>query len=190
MNKRKIFLLVSIVVLVIIYALQLVQGAKKHAKEYTLKENPTKIEVARADGTVYTISRQGEDSAWILNNALPADSYAASSLVDSVSRVRVLDTVSSDVQDSRFGLQAGEVMVVKAFQGEKLLRTITIGKESATGLQTYAVLDSGSQVVLISGSLKEVFNKTDEELTQKEETEKPAESDNAEGALNPSPLVQ
>jgi hypothetical protein len=114
-----------------------------------------RIEIAKGErGT--SVRREGE--AWVLE---PGDFPAAGQQVDTMMRmlaaIRVTDLVSEHAAYSRFELDPDSALRVTAYQGDKVLRTIEIGKEARTYQHTYVKLEGDRRVYQAEGDLGNYF---------------------------------
>ena len=64
-----------------------------------------------------------------------------------------------DAVDERYEIDKANAIVVKAYKGNELVRTLTIGKASSTGSQSYVTLDDKKDIYLVSGTLRDTFKK-------------------------------
>jgi len=184
MTRRKIILLASIAVLVIIYIWQSISASQNTVSDIALQEEMDSIRITQTDGTSYTLTRQtipssaipveGEtatsdetEEVWIFDNGEIAENFAISRMKNQLQTIRVLGTVSSSGDTERYDLDGDFVLRAEALKDGIPIRTIRIGKTSPTTSQTYAQLDNASEIVLILGDLADVFGKTAAELVVK-----------------------
>ena len=162
MGKRKIILLFCAVFLLAVYIFQIATGNKNTVKELTLSEDITSIVLSSKESGDITLT--SENGSWLVGK-YKANESKVNQILEQIKKVKLLDTVSSSASDlSRYGLDEENIITVKAFAGENLLRTLEIGKASVTGGQTYIRLDSSKAVLLASGSLAALFSSTREQL--------------------------
>lgn len=190
MTKRKIILLASIAVLAGIYIWQSISAGQNTVNDILLQEETDSIRITLTDGSSYTLTRQtipstaipvegettttGEtEEVWMLDNGEIAEDFAVSRMESQLQTIRVLGTVSSAGDTERYDLDGDSVLTAEALKDGKPIRTIRVGKTSSTTSQTYAQLDSSSEILLISGTLVDTFGKTADELVVK--PEEPAE---------------
>lgn len=178
MSKRKIALLAGCAVLLCIYIAQIVLANRPALKALTLDAEPDTIEIARPDEKI-TLTKNGDAWQFTVDGAsekFDAVPYYATSIVSAVKNIRRVDTVAKSTAElSRYGLAENQAIVVTAYAGGKTLRTLTVGKASSTGAQTYIMADSSPSVFLASGALTSTFGVDKENLAQKNEEEPPAE---------------
>jgi hypothetical protein len=158
MKIRKIILLSALILLAGIYTFQLITGSRNSIRDIVLEDTPDRITIQNGSETVVLV-RNGDD--WLAGDAAyPADSYKMGSITAGLASVKVLDTVSSNTDDERYGLEDSSAITVTAEKGGKTVRTLRIGKSAVTSVQTYAVVDNSKSVSLVSGSLRDVFGIT------------------------------
>ena len=160
MSKRKIILLTACVLLLGIYIAQLASSLRSSVKNKTLGADPDKLTIENASAVIELAK---SDDGWTVGERrYKADTNAADALVNAVKNIRVLDTVAqagSDAVDERYEIDKANAIVVKAYKGNELVRTLTIGKASSTGSQSYVTLDGKKDIYLVSGTLRDTFKK-------------------------------
>ena len=142
MSKRKIILLTACVLLLGIYIAQLASSLRSSVKNKTLGADPDKLTIENASAVI--------------------ELAKSDALVNAVKNIRVLDTFAqagSDAVDERYEIDKTNAIVVKAYKGNELVRTLTIGKASSTGSQSYLTLDGKKDIYLVSGTLRDTFKK-------------------------------
>lgn len=195
MSKRKIVLLALIVVLVGIYIGQSIVAGKTTVHDVTLKEEMDSIRITQTDGISYILTRkaipatptEGETASdgetqeiWLFQNGETAENFAVSQMESQLQTIRVLDTVSESGDAGRYDLDGTSVLTAEALKEGKVVRSIRIGKASETTSQTYVQLDDSSEIVLVAGSLANIFGKTADELVVIEEVVEPLENEELE----------
>ena len=160
MSKRKTILLTACVLLLGIYIAQLASSLRSSVKNKTLGADPDKLTIENA-GTLIELVKS--DDGWTIGEKrYKADTNTIDGLVNAVKNIRVLDTVAqagSDAVDERYEIDKANAIVVKAYKGNELVRTLTIGKASSTGSQSYVTLDGKKDIYLVSGTLRDTFKK-------------------------------
>ena len=160
MSKRKIILLTACVLLLGIYIAQLASSLRSSVKNKTLGADPDKLTIENV-GTLIELAKS--DDGWTVGERrYKADTNGADALVDAVKNIRILDTVAqagNDAVDERYEIDKANAIVVKAYKGNELVRTLTIGKTSSTGSQSYLTLDGKKDIYLVSGTLRDTFKK-------------------------------
>lgn len=172
MKTRKIVLLVSILLLSIVLVLQLIFSGGSKIRYINLKEAPSEVTIEKNGSETIKVTKKSDD-LYILQDVLNADTAYASSIFSEIQYLKIIDTVANSVTEEgeleRYGLNPQSLITVSAKKDGKVLRTIRIGKEAASGSQTYAQLDNSKDVVLVSGSLRSYYDKTLEDLIKAEE---------------------
>ena len=160
MSKRKIILLTACVLLLGIYIAQLASSLRSSVKNKTLGADPDKLTIENASAVIELAK---SDDGWTVGERrYKADTNTVDALVNAVKNIRVLDTVAqagSDAVDERYEIDKTNAIVVKAYKGNELVRTLTIGKASSTGSQSYLTLDGKKDIYLVSGTLRDTFKK-------------------------------
>ncbi|MGI5107683.1 DUF4340 domain-containing protein [Treponema socranskii] len=160
MSKRKIILLTACVLLLGIYIAQLASSLRSSVKNKTLGADPDKLTIENASAVIELAK---SDDGWTVGERrYKADTNTVDALVNAVKNIRILDTVAqagSDAVDERYEIDKTNVIVVKAYKGNELVRTLTIGKTSSTGSQSYVTLDGKKDIYLVSGTLRDTFKK-------------------------------
>jgi hypothetical protein len=168
MTRRKIVLLSACGALLCIYILQLVFASKNTVKTVKLDSDPDTVLIER-NGTSVTLAKNG--SAWTVGDKkYPANESTADAIVNAIKTISVLDTTGragTDSADERYELGRDKAITVTASAAGKTLRTVTIGKKSSTGSQTYVLIDGGKEIRLVSGNLQDTFGKSADDLRSK-----------------------
>lgn len=172
MKPRKIILLAGILALTLVLVLQLVLAGGSKIRYLTLKEFPDMLLIEK-NGSDAIKAEKKSDELFILNDSITADTGSASAMFSEIGTIKIIDTVANSVTDEaeleRYGLNPLSVITVTAQKDGKIIRTLKIGKAASSGAQTYAQIDTSSNVVLVSGYLRSYYEKTLEDLTMKEE---------------------
>lgn len=180
MKTRKLVLIIADVVLAAILLLQLLFGARSGVKTVYIKGDVDSLMIQTPENTL-NLSKYGE--GWVIEEGkIAADADAVQRLVDAVSSVKLLDkvaTAGTQTSVEKYGFEDGKKTVVTASSNGKVLRTITLGKESVASSQSYIMLDSSNEVYLASGGLKNAFAVDAESLKAPE----PKPADTAENDL-------
>ena len=160
MSKRKIILLTACVLLLGIYIAQLASSLRSSVKNKTLVADPDKLTIENASAVIELAK---SDDGWTVGERrYKADTNTVDALVNAVKNIRILDTVAqagNDTVDERYEIDKANAIVVKAYKGNELVRTLTIGKASSTGSQSYVTLDGKKDIYLVSGTLRDTFKK-------------------------------
>lgn len=172
LSVRKIILLSLIAVLLVVYILQLVISGANDGYSLVLKESPDTILIQ--NGTKSQIKIVNSNGIWLLKEGsenpeenyaiLPANTETVNQMVTSLSKIEVLGLVSRNADNERFGFTENESVKIICSKEGKVLRTLELGKNSSTYQQVYAKVDESSNVVLVSGNPKTLFDVTFENL--------------------------
>jgi hypothetical protein len=167
MKTRKIALLATIAVLACVCVLQIVFSGGDSVREVKFTGKPDSLVLAR--GSLPPVSLVKDGDKWLIGDKkYPADGAAVERMLEALSSIRVLGTVSSGGDYDRYGLTDDSRLTVTASLAGKALRTVAIGKNSVTAQQTYALLDGAKSVSLVSGNYGDIFGKTADELRGKD----------------------
>lgn len=165
MKTRKLVLLIACAVLLVVCILQGVLKGSDKVKTYDIKETPDQLVVTTSDESYKIVN---EDGSWFVGDKkYPANDVSVDSMVEAISSIKVLDKVAvanNDSVVSRYELNDGKSITVVAKRGDKVLRTVVIGKDSTAGSQSYILIDGGKDVYLATGNLKGSLNKSVKEL--------------------------
>ncbi len=171
MKTRKIVLLLSIALLFIVLIIQQIVFGGSKIRFINLKEEPSVIIINKNTEEQIRISKK-DDNTFLLNDKLPANSEFAKTMFSQIQSLKILGTVASvsnEAELESFGLHPLSAIVVSALRDEKTVRTLKIGKVASSGAQTYVQIDDSNTVVLVSGALRSYFEKSLDDLLQKEE---------------------
>ena len=159
MKTRKLVLIIADVLLLAVCIIQLALGARDTTKYFNLKDQPDSIEIVTPSETI-SLYKEGDD--WFVGQQkYPANISVVDSIIDALSNIRALDKVGSTSNDTvadRYDLVAGKKTTVTAKLGDKLLRSLEIGKTAVSSSQCYAALDGGKDIYLISGGINDTFD--------------------------------
>ena len=159
MKTRKLVLIIADVLLLAVCIFQLAFGARDTTKHFTLKEKPDSLEIITPGETI-SLYKQGDD--WFIGQKkYPASLSVVDGYIDAISNIRALDKVgstSSEAVADRYELVDGKKTIVTAKLGDKVLRTIEIGKTAVSSSQCYATVDGGKDIYLLSGGINDTFD--------------------------------
>jgi hypothetical protein len=94
---------------------------------------------------------------------IPAKSESVKSILDGISNISVLGLVTKKSDDDRYGFTSDNIKV-QVLKDGKILRTLELGKNSASYQQVYGKVDDSNDVLLISGNPRLTFGVTFENL--------------------------
>ncbi len=182
MKTRKILLLAAIFVFAVIFALQTVFSSKSPVKEFKIDSPANSIEIESKDYGKIILSKEGEN--WKVNQE-DADNESAAMIEESLKTIKTLGiaTKSQDqVTDERYGFTENQKITVTVKNGDKTLRSLTVGKDTANGQQNYIRIDGSSDVYIATGALRSKLAVSQEELVKKEEAEAQPDSESQSAA--------
>ena len=150
MKPRKIILLSSCALLLIICILQGISKTKDTVKTFEFSETPDAISIQKPDGEIKLVLENGE---WFVGEKkYPTLQSTVDSIIDDIKSVRALDKVGKANNQNmldRYELNDGQKIVVTASLNGKVLRTIHIGKTSSTGVPGLIVIPTFTPSSLI-----------------------------------------
>ena len=159
MKTRKLVLIIADVLLLAVCVLQLVLSARDTTKYFTLKDKPDSLQIVTPGETI-DLYKEGED--WFIGEKkYPASISMVDSYIDAISNIRAMDKVgniSSGNDSEKYELTDGKKTIVTAKLGDKVLRTIEIGKTAVSSSQCYATVDGGKEIYLVSGGINDTFD--------------------------------
>lgn len=175
MSKLKIVLLVLIAFFAVIYGVQLATSGKNSVETIILDEDIDSIRVTLSDSSSYVLTKKKalpsdensdveSEATWIIDTGARVDNSVVESMENQLQKVKVVGSASSMSNASLYDLQEGKAIVVEAMSDGEIVRTIRIGKLTDTMTQTYAEIENSGDIVLVSGDLQWIFNKTAEEI--------------------------
>jgi hypothetical protein len=168
MSNRKIVLLSACGVLLCIYIIQLVFAFRSPVKNITLAGNIDTILIKNGTDSIKVSKNNG---SWIVGDKnYPANESTVDAMVNAFKTINVLNTVGkagSDAASERYDLTGTKAVTVTAMNAGKTLRTLTVGKASSTGSQSYATIDNGKDICLVAGNLHDTFAKSVNDIRSK-----------------------
>ena len=172
---QKIVLLSLAAVLLGVYILQLSIGGKSKTQTLTIKEEITSLELCtgREPDNAIIVSRN-EDKYTVSNadgsETYDADAVTASSLFDNIKEIHILGNAAklSSANEERFGLDQNSRITVKVKAGDTTVRTVSIGKNSSSGSQSYLTVDDSNQILICSTSMHTIYATTIDGLRTKD----------------------
>lgn len=168
---RKAVLLCSIAVLAAVYVLQLALENRTNVRTVFTEESIDSVVISRDGEPV--VSVQMQDGKWTAGSQhLPAKENRVNGIVNAVSEIKILETVHSGGTDAgRYGLNEEASLKAEAFSGGKKVRTLSVGKSTATGSQCYVQIDDDKKIYLAQGSLRSSLEVSEEDLIEEEKPE-------------------
>ena len=158
MKTRKLVLIIADVVLLAVCVVQLALSARDTTKYFSFKDEPDFIEIVTPDETI-SLSKDG-DNWFIGEKRYPANLSIVDGYISALKNIRALDkvgSVASGTNAERYEFTDGKKTVVTAKLGDKVLRTIDIGKTAVSSSQCYVTVDGGKDIYLVSGGINDTF---------------------------------
>lgn len=171
LNKTKIGLLAAIAVLLAVCIVQSITANRTNVKLLLTDEDISFVSIKFGEQNFTMTKNEG---AWYLADGRKIQDSRANAIVNSISEIKVLGTVASSAGQAleKYGLDSP--VMVEAFSGNKQLRSLTLGKVTATGSQCYASIDGKQSVLLVQGALRTTLEATPDEIAVKEEKQEEA----------------
>lgn len=159
MKTRKLVLIVADVVLLAVCLVQFIFSARDTTKYFTFKDEPDSLEIVTPQETI-SLYKEGED--WFIGEKkYPASMSMVDSYISAIKNIRALDKVGSIANGNnveRYELTDSKKTIVTAKLGDKVLRTIEIGKTAVSSSQCYMTVDGGKDIYLVSGGVNDTFD--------------------------------
>lgn len=139
---------------------------------YTLPELPaiktqdlTKIEIGKGDQTVILTRR---DNDWFVSPGdYPADATLVNRMLDTLAGLKVTALVSKTRNYAHYELDGDKQLRVTAYQGDKAMRTLHIGKAAGTMRHTHITLADDPNVYHARGNFRQDFDQSVASLRDK-----------------------
>lgn len=159
MKTRKLVLIVADVILLAVCLVQFILSARDTTKYFTFKDEPDSLEIVTPQETI-SLYKEGED--WFIGEKkYPASMSMVDSYISAIKNIRALDKVGSIANGNnveRYELTDSKKTTVTAKLGDKVLRTIEIGKTAVSSSQCYMTVDGGKDIYLVSGGVNDTFD--------------------------------
>ena len=159
MKTRKLVLIIADVLLLAVCIIQFAVSARDTTKYFTFKDEPDSLEIVTPGETI-SLVKEGDN--WVIGDKkYPANISIIDGYLDAIKNIRALDKVgstSSDAIAERYELVDGKKTIVTAKLGDKVLRTLEIGKTAVSSSQCYATVDGGKDIYLLSGGINDTFD--------------------------------
>jgi hypothetical protein len=164
-NKLIQFAVIGALLLLIIFSRLSGSGERIPALQ-TWEGSPTRIEI-RLPGE--SVSLYYRDNSWVLGEeAFPADAGKITRMADALNMLRIEELVSRRGDLERYELDEERSIEVEAYDGEKLLRSIRIGKETERGIGAYITVNGRSGIFLAGENLRAIFETTADDLRNRQ----------------------
>ena len=159
MKTRKLVLIVADVILLAVCIVQFLVSARDTTKYFTFKDEPDSLEIVTPQEKI-SLYKEGDD--WFIGEKkYPASLSMVDSYISAIKNIRALDKVGSTASGNnveRYELTDSKKTVVTAKLGDKVLRTIEIGKTAVSSSQCYMTVDGGKDIYLVSGGVNDTFD--------------------------------
>ncbi len=159
MKTRKLVLIIADVILLVVCLVQFILSARDTTKYFTFKDEPDSLEIVTPQETI-SLYKEGED--WFIGEKkYPASLSMVDSYISAIKNIRALDKVGSIASGNnieRYELTDSKKTTVTAKLGDKVLRTIEIGKTAVSSSQCYMTVDGGKDIYLVSGGVNDTFD--------------------------------
>ena len=159
MKTRKLVLIVADVILLAVCLVQFILSARDTTKYFTFKDEPDSLEIVTPQETI-SLYKEGEN--WFIGEQkYPASLSMVDSYISAIKNIRALDKVGSIASGNnveRYELTDSKKTTVTAKLGDKVLRTIEIGKTAVSSSQCYMTVDGGKDIYLVSGGVNDTFD--------------------------------
>ena len=164
--KRKIILLSLIFIFALTFVIQSISAGKSSVKNISFSEEADSIEIVSKQETI-KITKE-ESAYFISEKKYPAAENSAAKLFDSIKNIKVLGKATSTASDAqKYGLDEENRICVSAKNKDKLLQQIYIGKDTATGGQSYIQFAGKDAIYIAAGSLHSDYSASTESLRNK-----------------------
>ncbi len=164
MSVKKIILISLTGILFITYIIQLKLNSKTSVKQIKTKTAIEKIQISNYKGNI-SLSKENEN--WQINSKFPANKELCEYILEQLSNVKILDTVSKTSNEAdieKYGFN-NPIQVTGFSSQNQEVQKIIIGKTSTTGNQTYVKFKNENEIYLASGNLVLAFNISENDIS-------------------------
>jgi len=167
-GKKEIAILFFIVAVLVFY----IKTEKGDKTTYQLPDI-TKIETG--DISRLTIHNKGSDvelvkenNSWLVGaQKYPADSSTVNKMLTQISGISLTALASESKNYSMYELDNDRKIEVKAFKGDEVIRTISIGKPASSHRHTFVMIGDDHRVFHAEGNIRTDFSRTVPDLRDK-----------------------
>lgn len=181
---RKVVLLSLNVILLAVCIVQGIVLNRDTTKTFKITETPDEIYIYNQGQEINLVLQ--DDKWYVGQNKEIADQAYVEQLISLFSSVRAIDKVGSvknEVFIEKYQLDEEKCISVVAKKNGEIIRSLQLGKTGSDKRQNYGTVDGSSDIYLLSGSLRGIFNLTEEELKENSSAEN-------NGAIDPEMLQQ
>jgi hypothetical protein len=169
MKIRKEYIILVVVILALCLYLLLRREDRTH---YQLPKLPR---VARADISKIEISKKGtaitlnkRDDIWrIAPHGYPADAGKVRNMLNTIEKLTLTTLVSESKNYSRYDLDDGKRLTVRAWIGDTPQRDFAIGKVAPSYRHTFVLVGGDDRVYHAGGNFRDVFDQTPDSIRDK-----------------------
>ncbi|MBI9102212.1 MAG: DUF4340 domain-containing protein [Spirochaetales bacterium] len=130
------------------------------------RDDFTKMEITGGQSSLLSIEKS--DAGWMIaEGSYPADSGKVNKLLDAVEDVVPVDLVSQAGSHGRYDLDDEKKIILKAWNGDRLVREIHFGKLSSSGNYNYVLFPGDKNVYTLRGNLRGTLDASSEEYRDK-----------------------
>lgn len=167
-GKKEIAILFFIMAVLVFY----IKSEKGDKTTYKL---PDIASIETGDVSRLTINTKGseivllkENNKWLLGTQkYPADPSIVDKMLSQVSGLSLTALASESRSYSIYELDNDKKIEVKAFKGDNIIRTISIGKPASSYKHTFVMIDDDHRVFHAEGNIRTDFSRTMPELRDK-----------------------
>ena len=110
-----------------------------------------------------------DSDGWLLGSqAYPADGEALKEMLATLTDLKITALASEKGDLNRYDLAEDQAVTVTAWDKDKQLMAIVVGKPSVTGNHTFVMLDGDSRIFHAAGNLRARFTKTQDQFRDKQ----------------------
>ncbi len=132
-------------------------GWKEKSDEISIRKGDERL-LIRLDGGIWKINSE----------AYPADPDVVAKMEKSLNELKLSDLITEKPHYEQYDLIPEKGIAVTVKSGDRMQREVLIGKASSTRRHTYIRLGRAPEVYLAMGNLWDVFNKSLEEVRDKQ----------------------
>ncbi len=175
MNKKNIYLLAAIGVVLIALIIQLiVRPAPPSDLSKWNAEEVDRIIITNSEGELDFVWNGTE---WRIGpEKYLADDTQMTGLLNRMIKSKVLEKVTESENFARYGLNEENMGKITVISGEKTLQTIYVGQENSTGMFSYIRYPEKKGVYLVSRNLREQIDMTLNDYREKDIANIPSET--------------
>jgi hypothetical protein len=167
-GKKEIAILFFIMAVLVFY----IKSEKRAKTTYDLPDIPkietgdvSKLTIKNKDSEIVLLK---ENNAWLVGTQkYPADSSTVEKMLIQVTDISLTALVSESKSYSIYDLDNDRKIVVRAFKGDEIIRTISIGKPASSHRHTFVMIGDDHRVFHAEGNIQADFSRTVPDLRDK-----------------------